>query len=207
MRDRLAAEVPAAPRSDFDLNPGLAPARREALAEAAVLVPIVERPAGATLLLTRRAETLSRHAGQIALPGGRRERGETPEAAALRETREEIGLGPPWITPIGRSSPYETATGFRITPVVALVRPGFTLRLDPAEAAEAFEAPLAVLLDTSRYARVRLHAGEGLRRWAFSLTYEDRVIWGATAGVLRALAERLFGPPVWAAERENACSG
>lgn len=190
--DPLGSASPVSGQSDYDLNPGWAGAGRET-AEAAVLIPVVERPDGPTVLLTRRADALSRHAGQIAFPGGRLDPGETAEAAALREAEEEVGLSPDRVTLVGRASPYETVTRFAITPVVGIVTPPFELRLSAAEVAEAFEVPLAVVLDEARYER-RFHerADDGLRRYFYAVAHEDRLIWGATAGMLRGLRARLL---------------
>ena len=187
--DPLGVEAPGAGQSDFDLNPEWR-GRAGRTAEAAVLAPIVERPDGPTVLLTRRAAALSNHAGQIAFPGGRIDPGETAEAAALREAEEEVGLARGRVTLLGRSSAYETVTGFKVTPVVGVVAPPFTLTLNTAEVAEAFEVPLAVVLDEARYER-RFRDFEAGRRYFYALVHEDRVIWGATAGMLRALRARL----------------
>jgi 8-oxo-dGTP pyrophosphatase MutT (NUDIX family) len=193
--NRLGREAGGAGQSDFDLNPGRRGPTGETV-RAAVLVAIVERPDGPTVLLTRRADAMSRHAGQIAFPGGRIDPGETPEAAALREAEEEVGLAAERVTLVGRSSVYETVTGFMVTPVVGLVAPPFRLTLNAAEVAEAFEVPLEVILDENRYER-RFHDFETGRRYYYAVTYEDRMIWGATAGMLRALRTRLLdgAPP------------
>jgi 8-oxo-dGTP pyrophosphatase MutT (NUDIX family) len=183
----------AVAHSDWDLNPEWRPAGSLRTA-AAVLVPIVEHPGAATILLTRRADALSKHAGQIAFPGGRLDPGETVEAAALRETQEEIGLGGERITLAGRASPYETVTGYAVTPVVGFVRPGFRLTLNADEVADVFEVPFAILMDAGVYERRFHEAADRRKRYYYAVPWEDRLIWGATAGMLRALRERLFGP-------------
>jgi 8-oxo-dGTP pyrophosphatase MutT (NUDIX family) len=184
------ASVPA--RSDFDLNPGFRPAAPRDLRDAAVLVPVLERPEGLTVLLTRRADAMSRHAGQIALPGGRVEPGEGPVEAALREAHEEIGLEPHFVEPLGLSTRYETVSGYCITPVVGFVSPGFTLEASPHEVADIFETPFAFLMDPANHRR-EYYDFEGGRRWFYVMPWEERRIWGATAGILRALWDRLFG--------------
>ena len=186
-----AGRAPAA-HSDWDLNPEWRPPGSER-AEAAVLVPIVERDGAPTVLLTLRAEALSKHAGQVAFPGGRLDPGETAEAAALREAEEEIGLPAALVDLVGRSSPYETVTGYAVTPVVGFVRPEFTLRLNNDEVADAFEVPFATLMDPAVYERRFFEGADRGRRYYYAVPWEDRVIWGATAGMLRALRERLFG--------------
>src|SRR5690606_4103734 len=123
----------------FDLNPGLRPVSGQPLRPAAVLVPIVDLPDGPRLLLTRRADTLASHTGQIAFPGGRLDPGETAVEAALREAWEEVGLDAHFVEPLGLSDAYETGTGFLVTPIVAWVRPGFSLVPNPGEVAEVFE--------------------------------------------------------------------
>ena len=192
--DPLGSAPADAGHSDYDLNPGWRGAAA-ARAEAAVLVPIVDRPEP-TMLLTRRSDALSNHAGQVAFPGGRIEPGETAEAAALREAEEEVGLSPERVTLVGRSSPYETVTGFAVTPVVGLVKPPFALTLNGAEVAEAFEVPLRLLLDEASYER-RSYDGPGVerRRWFYAVPFEGRLIWGATAGMLRAFRARVMDGP------------
>jgi 8-oxo-dGTP pyrophosphatase MutT (NUDIX family) len=181
-------------RSDFDLNPDLDGRKAiHALAPAAVLVPLVERAEGLSVILTRRADSLARHSGQIAFPGGRCDPGETPWATALREAQEEIGLDPAFVAVCGLGDPYETVTGFCVTPVVGFVSPGFTLNAAPAEVAEVFETPFGFLMDPANHER-RFHEGlDGQRRRYYAMPYQDRFIWGATAGMLRSLYERLFG--------------
>ena len=176
-------------RGDHDLNPGMLPTDR--MRAAAVLVPLVARPAGTTVLLTRRTEHLHHHAGQISFPGGRIEESDSsPEDAALRETEEEIGLTRQHIEVIGRLGIYRTRTGFEITPVVGWVTPPFDLAPDRFEVAEVFEVPLAFISDSKNHER---HSREwqGVVRQFYVLPYGGYYIWGATAGMLVNLAERL----------------
>lgn len=182
------------PRGDFDLDPEnraqVAPADLPRRA-AAVLVPIIARPLGLTVLLTRRPDHLASHPGQIAFPGGKIESTDaSPLAAALREAEEEIGLEPALVEPIGYLDRYQTGTGFLIVPVVGLVAPEFSLALDAAEVAEAFEVPLAFLLNPANHQRHEREWG-GRRRRFHAMAYGERYIWGATAGMLRNLYERL----------------
>lgn len=161
------------------------------LTPAAVLFPIVLRAGGETVLLTQRTAHLRDHAGQISFPGGRVEVEDlSPIHTALRETQEEIGLGSDCIEVIGFLPEYRTGTGFRVTPVVALVRPPFELSPDQFEVAEVFEVPLAFLLDPENHKRHSLHYRGALRHY-FAMTYGDYFIWGATAGMIRSLSERL----------------
>jgi len=182
--------------SDFDLNPPEAagpPQIPRALSPAAVLVPLIQHDDGVTVLLTRRADTLRNHTGQVAFPGGRCDPGELPWETALREAQEEIGLEPGYVTLAGLSSAYQTGSGFDITPVVGFVRPGFVLKANPAEVADVFETPFAFLMDPNNYERRFMEQAAGVRRYFYAMTYADRLIWGATAGMLRALYERLYG--------------
>lgn len=161
------------------------------LTPAAVLFPIVLREEGQTVLLTQRTAHLRDHAGQISFPGGRVEADDpSPIHTALRETEEEIGLSRERIDVLGFLPEYRTGTGFRVTPVVALVRPPFELAIDPFEVAEAFEVPLAFLLDPLNHKRHSLHYRGALRHF-FAMPYGDYFIWGATAGMIRSLSERL----------------
>lgn len=182
----------AAPGSDHDLNPHLAvpPA---GLQPAAVLIALIERPEGLAVLFTQRADQLRRHAGQIAFPGGRCEPGEAAPAAALREAQEEVGLDPALVEVAGLSTPYRTLTGYHITPVVGLVSPALSLTLSPAEVADAFEVPFAFLMDPANHERLRRDQPPGPPRWHYAIAWRGRVIWGATAGMVRALYERLQG--------------
>lgn len=160
---------------------------------AAVLIPLVDRDEGLTVLLTRRASNLKHHAGQISFPGGRLEPDDRDAvAAALRETEEEIGLRPEFIEVIGRLPDHVVISGYRVTPVVALVRPGFELMLDPTEVVATFEAPLRHLLDPATHARRRLEFG-GEEFETFDLPWGEYNIWGATAGMLLTLIEVLGG--------------
>ena len=174
---------------DRDLNrriPRAGPKR-----PAAVLIPIVERPDGHTVMLTRRADHLRDHPGQISFPGGRldaTDRG--PVDAALRETAEEIGLDRGYVRLAGLLDGYETVTGYFVTPVVGFVRPGFTLSPDPLEVAEVFEIPLAFLLDEASR-RVDSHVRDGRRRRYYVFEYAGYRIWGATAGMLVNLQWRI----------------
>ena len=178
--------------SDFDLNPD-ARVHGVVLNPAAVLVPLVEHEAGVTVVLTRRSDTLRAHTGQIAFPGGRSDPGETPWVTALREAHEEIGLDSSFVTVAGLSSTYQTRTGYDITPVVGFVRPGFHLTPNPDEVADVFEVPFAFLMEPGNHERQFREQADGLRRYFYAMSYEDRVIWGATAGMVRVLYERLYG--------------
>ena len=180
-------------RADFDLDPGGASAPPASPIPAAVLVCLVHRPEGHSVILTRRSDSLRSHTGQVALPGGRCEPGETPWAAALREAEEEIGLARARVTLGGLSTPYRTGTGFHVTPVVGFVEPEVSLAPNPDEVADIFEAPFDLLMDLSNYEprEGRTPAGD-VRRY-YALTWRDQLIWGATAGMLRALSERLSG--------------
>ena len=158
---------------------------------AAVLVPIVLHPAP-TILLTLRAAKLSAHAGQVSFPGGRIEAGETPEAAAVREAAEEVGLDPRLPELLGRLPDHHTGTGFHITPVVALVAPPLNLVADPREVEEPFELPLSVILDPRAPER-RTAEWKGRTRTFWVWPHERHYIWGATAAILVNLARVLRG--------------
>lgn len=174
--------------SDFVQEDG---ANDQVLTPAAVLVPIVLRDEGQTVLLTQRTAHLRDHGGQISFPGGRVEADDlSPTHTALRETEEEIGLLGERIEIVGFLPEYRTGTGFRVTPVVALVHPPFELQPDPFEVAEIFEVPLDFLLDPANHQRHSLHYRGELRNY-FAMPYGDYFIWGATAGMIRSLSERL----------------
>ncbi len=163
--------------------------------EAAVLVALVMRPeaeGGPTLLLTQRTDTLSTHSGQIAFAGGKLDDGETAAQAAVREAQEEVGLAAEFVSILGNLPRYTTGTAFHITPVVALVQPGFSLQANPAEVADVFEVPLVFLMNPAHHARHEFEF-QGFQREWFSMPYldaqtgQERFIWGATAGMLRNL--------------------
>jgi 8-oxo-dGTP pyrophosphatase MutT (NUDIX family) len=185
-----AAEIRAATRGDHDLNPGETPPSA-ALRPAAVLVPLIDRTEGMTVLLTQRTAHLHAHAGQISFPGGRVEEEDVDAVAtALRETEEEVGLTRDLVEVIGRLDTYVTGTGFEITPIVGLVEPVYTLTIDPFEVAEAFEVPLSYILDRKNHNRTERESA-GRTRVFFVLPYQGRNIWGATAGMLVNLADVL----------------
>lgn len=158
---------------------------------AAVLLGLLQRPGGPSVLLTRRTEALSRHAGQVSFPGGRMDpEDDGPLATALREAHEEVGLAPELVRPLGFLDPYETISAFRVVPVVAEIESGFEPRLDPREVAAAFEAPLEFLLDPRNCERIEVsYRGRMRHYWQFS--FAGHRIWGATAAMLVNLRERL----------------
>ena len=183
--DRIAA------RSDFDLNPG-ADRPERTLRPAAVLIPVIAGSDGATVLMTRRADSLASHTGQIAFPGGRLDPGETAIQAALREAMEEVALDPALVEVLGVGDAYETGTGFLVTPVIGWLRapPETTPALD--EVAEVFEVPWDFLMDLANH-RQESYDREGQpRRWYWAMPYGERYIWGVTAGIIRALHARLY---------------
>jgi len=160
---------------------------------AAVLVGLVDRPEGWSVLLTLRAADLPDHAGQVSLPGGRIDpEDRDPGAAALREAEEEIGLPPGHVEIVGRLDTWLTGTGFDITPIVGLVRPVERLVANPVEVAEIFEVSLAFILDPANHQR-RSREIRGGQHWFWVLPHPHHHIWGATAGVLVNLAEALSG--------------
>ncbi len=163
----------------------------EELLPAAVLFPIVRRSGEPTVLFTQRTEHLKDHPGQISFPGGRCESDDpSPEHTALREAAEEIGLSPAHVEVLGYLPEYLTSTGFRVTPVVAMVTPPFELRLDAFEVASVFEVPLAFLLDPANHQQHSLHYRGKLRHY-WAMPYGDYFIWGATAGIVLSLCRAL----------------
>jgi 8-oxo-dGTP pyrophosphatase MutT (NUDIX family) len=190
----LAELERAAPSGVSDDAPGaLGPLVAEVapLRPAAVLLPIVDRPGGLTVLLTLRASDLRAHSGQVAFAGGKIDAGETPREAALREAYEEIGLEERLVEPLGWLDPYFTGTGYCVAPLVGLVEPSFQLTLNKHEVDEVFETPFAFLMDAANH-RLEEREWEGRRRRYYAMPHEGRYIWGATAGILRNLYEKLF---------------
>jgi 8-oxo-dGTP pyrophosphatase MutT (NUDIX family) len=162
------------------------------LRDAAVLVPVIDDGADAKVILTQRTSSLRKHSGQIAFPGGAIDPNDiSPEEAALRETEEEIGLDRSFVEPLARLPTYFAATGFRITPVLSVVRRGFDLNLNPSEVDEVFEVPLSFLMDEANHQRGSREFG-GVERHFYLMPYGGRNIWGITAGILRTLYERLY---------------
>jgi 8-oxo-dGTP pyrophosphatase MutT (NUDIX family) len=163
------------------------------LIPAAVLVPLVEREDGLSILLTQRTAHLANHGGQISFPGGRMEDSDPdPVAAALRETEEEIGLPRTEVDVLGRLDDYVTVTGFRVVPVVGLIHPPFSLVPDPFEVQEVFEVPLAFVLDPQNHQRHSRIGPNGEKRHFYAMPFHGRFIWGATAAMLVNLYEALI---------------
>jgi 8-oxo-dGTP pyrophosphatase MutT (NUDIX family) len=185
IRRRFAAPPQWTPELPGD--GGLLPGRK--VRDAAVLIGLVARPAGLTVLLTQRTAHLHDHAGQISFPGGRRDDGDADlVATALRETHEEVGLAPAAISVLGALAEYRTVTAYRVMPYVALVQPDFTAAPDPFEVAEVFEVPLAFLMDPRNHQRRAIDTPLGERSF-YAMPYDDagteRFVWGATAAMLR----------------------
>jgi len=158
---------------------------------AAVLIPIVDRAEGLQVLLTQRSNELPTHAGQIAFPGGKIDAGDvSPLAAALRETHEETGIAPQFVTPVGYLGSFETGTGFHISPVVGSLTPGFEIVPEPGEVAEVFEVPLEFLMDPQNHQRKSM-TWKGKMRSYHVIPYRNRYIWGVTARMLVDLYVRM----------------
>ncbi|MEH6404548.1 MAG: CoA pyrophosphatase [Sneathiella sp.] len=179
-------------RGDHDLNPASAPKTDAVYKAAAVLVPIVMHGDDPTIILTKRASHLNKHAGQISFPGGRAEETDAgPVGTALRESEEEISLNPELVDVIGTLNTYLTVTNYSVTPIVGFVEPGFQLAPDAGEVAEIFEVPLRFLLDKRNHKK---HSGfhNGIERFWYAMPYNDYYIWGATAGMIKDMSERVI---------------
>ncbi len=178
---------------DHSWNPELRPLFvHDRLRDAAVLVPVIDRGDEATVLLTKRTENLRNHSGQIAFPGGRVDPTDrSAEHAALRETEEEIGLGSEFIDIVGRLPDYVSGSGYRIAPVLSIVRPDFLLTINRDEVDDAFEVPLRFLMDPQNHRRDS-RVWENRERFFYTMPFGERYIWGVTAGILRTLYERLY---------------
>jgi len=199
-RARLTLDVPAGltdpritpARGDHDADPVMKKiAEVRPIRPAAVLVPIVDHPEP-TLLLTQRAQHLPDHPGQVSFPGGKIDKSdESPLASALREAEEEIGLARSSVEPLGYLDLYMTTLGYRIVPVIARVKPGFTLTLNESEVDAVFEVPFGFLMDQ---ANVQRHSRDwqGMTRHYYAITFDERYIWGVTAGILRNLYDRIY---------------
>jgi 8-oxo-dGTP pyrophosphatase MutT (NUDIX family) len=187
LRERLKRAPPAFTVFGDDGTEG----RDAASTVAAVLIPVITHPQGLTVLFTRRTPHLRSHSGQVSFPGGRAEPGDaSAEFTALREAEEEIGLRPASVEVLGRLPEYRTRTGYRVTPVVGLLTPPVAFTPDPNEVAEIFEVPLAFLLDErNRQRRTREFQGQPVGYYVFE--YGEKVIWGATAGMLVNLHKML----------------
>lgn len=185
---------PATSRGDLAAEPGFArfvhPPERTVV-PAAVLVPIINRPGAVTVMLTQRTAHLNDHAGQISFPGGRVEEGDADRVhTALREAEEETGLVREMVDVVGRLPDFDIPSGFRVTPVVGWIEPPVEFDPDPFEVAEVFEVPLRHFLDPSNHER-RSDEINGRRRDYYAMPYQDRFIWGATAGMLFSLYQLL----------------
>jgi 8-oxo-dGTP pyrophosphatase MutT (NUDIX family) len=195
---RMRAALDRGPHEDYDdgdhrFNPGhpRVTVPRQ-LRDAAVLIPVVDHGDEATVILTKRAEKLTSHSGQVAFPGGRIDATDaSPEAAALRETAEEIGLGEEYIEIIGRMPDYASGSGYRIAPVLSIIRPGFTLSINEHEVDAAFEVPLRFLMDPVNHTRDS-RMWNDLEWVYYDMPYGGQRIWGVTAGIIRTLYERLY---------------
>ena len=194
---RLHAAAPPVPAfSDDDLNPTarMIPDNEEPK-PAAVLVPLVPRADGLHLLLTERQPHLRRHAGQIAFPGGRIDDTDADAvAAALRETEEETGIAPGFVEPVGFLDTYLTSTNYRVVPVVGMLKPGFTVTPHEAEVKDVFEVPLAFLMDPAHHER-HSRDWQGHTRYYYAMPWQERYIWGATAGMIRNLYRLMYERP------------
>ena len=188
---RAARGAKTGASSDFDLNPGFVLPEGRVLRPAGVLVAAIDGPRGPEVVLTRRASHLKHHPGQIAFPGGKVDPGDDgPVGAALREAEEEVGLPRETVRVLGTLPAHETVTGFTITPVLAWIESPFEARPEPGEVDEVFTVPLAHLTNPGNYS-VQSRLWQGRRRYYYTVPWGPYYIWGATARILRGLAERL----------------
>lgn len=188
-RVKMAVDRLRAPTSDFDLNPEYSRPSGLGLRPAAVLIPLISTPRGIQVILTKRSSGLKHHPGQIAFPGGSVDAGDAnASAAALREAWEEIGLAPKSTEILGEMPFHQTVTSFQITPVLARVKSAFEPRIEPGEVAEVFQVPLKHVMELSRY-QVQSRMWQGVSRQYDTVPYGPYYIWGATARILRALAQ------------------
>ena len=176
--------------SDFDLNPGVKLPPNRKLRPAAVLVPLIEVDGALQVILTKRSSALKHHPGQIAFPGGKLDGDETIEQAALREAQEEIGLAPANVDVLGTLPFHETVTSFTVTPVLGRIRADFVAKPEAGEVAEVFRVPFAHVSDPSRFA-IEGRMWQGTKRHYYTVPWGPYYIWGATARMLRGLAERV----------------
>jgi 8-oxo-dGTP pyrophosphatase MutT (NUDIX family) len=190
-RLRAALSRPAGPSSDFDLNPGIRHRSDQALRPAAVLMPVWLRAEGAALILTKRSSHLKHHPGQIAFPGGKVDANDAgPLAAALREAWEEIGLDPALVEVVGSLPVHETVTGFAVTPFLGLIHGDFVPVPEAGEVEEVFTVPLTHVLTPALYS-IERRRWMGVWRRYYAVPYGPYYIWGATARILRGLADRV----------------
>lgn len=197
-RERASRRIPVHPprdTGDHILNPDLGPYATWSgpPRDAAVLIPIVDRGDRATVLLTLRTDHLQAHAGQVAFPGGKIDPQDAgPEAAAIRETFEEVGIEASAVETVGRLCPYLTGSGYRVVPVIGILDPAIRPRPNPNEVADVFEVPLDFLMNPANHLR-QSREWQGMQRYFYAMPFQNRFIWGVTAGIVRSLYETVYG--------------